>query len=130
MKKYYHKNNQNLLWYLGYNTYKEEKEMVNAKAYKTVKKYLSAKDDGKDIDGKKFVIDSVFESEMQDGSEYLTVRLAGVEKVLTLNQTNLSLLMAHYGEDTDKWINQSVIIRVVPVNYGGELTKGLQVFFS
>jgi hypothetical protein len=104
--------------------------MVNAKKFKTVKKYLSAKDDGKEIDGKKFIIDSVFEAEMQDGSSTLCVRFNGLEKVLSLNQTNLTLLMSEFGEDTDKWINNTVFVRQVPVNYGGEITKGLQVFFS
>lgn len=105
--------------------------MVNAKAYKTEKKYLSAKDDGK-LDGQIMTIDSVFESEISDNKgnsqDGLCMRFKGVEKVLVLNQTNLTACMNVWGEDTDKWINHKVKFALTNVLYNGNTVKGIQIY--
>ena len=104
--------------------------MVNAKAYKTEKKYLSAKEDS-ELDGKVLVIDAAFAEEISsnqgDVKETICLRFKDVKKVLSLNQTNLSLLINAYGEDTDMWINHKVKFMIINQTFKGEITKGIQV---
>lgn len=105
--------------------------MVSAKAYKTEKRFLSAKDDKFQIDGQTFIIDAVFPEEIRgnDGSvkENLVVRLKGVEKLLSLNQTNLTILATDFGDDTDNWVNEKITLMVVSTKFKGEITQGIQV---
>lgn len=103
--------------------------MVSAKKYVNESKYLSAKNAGEYV-GKKFVIDSVFDGEVgQEGSEQdkLLVRFAGIPKPLPLNQTNLSILILAYGDDTDAWVNHKVTINTVMVSFGGQMVPGIQL---
>jgi hypothetical protein len=105
-------------------------KMVNAKQYKTEKKYLSAKDD-KEYDGKTLIVDACFEDEIKNNQggvkESLCVRFKDVKKVLSLNQTNLSLCMAAWGENTDEWVNKKVKFTIVNTTMNGEVTKGIQI---
>lgn len=106
--------------------------MVNAKQFKTEKKYLSAKDDGTTIDGKILTIDAAFKEDVQNPNnevkESLCVRFKDVAKPLVLNQTNLMALMAAFGEDTDKWINHKVKGAVVNVPFNGKNVLGIQIY--
>jgi hypothetical protein len=102
--------------------------MVKAAAYVSAK-YLSAKTAG-EYNNKTFVIDSAFNSEIgQQGSEQdkLCIRLKGIDKPLALNQTNLTILMVAYGDDTDSWINKKVILHIVSVPFNGQVVQGLQL---
>jgi hypothetical protein len=104
--------------------------MVNAKLFKTEKKYLSAKED-KELDGKILTIDAVFPEEIQDNQggvkEALCIRFKDVKKVLSLNQTNLSACMTVWGENTDEWSSHKVKFVVVNKTFRGEITKGIDI---
>lgn len=100
------------------------KIMVNVKKFVSAK-YLSAKNLG-DIAGKTVVINTAFPDVIND-EEKLIVRFVGIESPLVLNQTNLAILISEYGEDTDDWINNSVKINLVKVNYNGQMVDGIQL---
>jgi hypothetical protein len=104
--------------------------MVNAKLFKSEKKYLSAKED-KEHDGEILTIDAVFPEEIKCNSgevkESLCVRFKGVKKVLSLNQTNLNACITVFGENTDEWVNHKVKFLIVNVNSVGGNDKGIQV---
>jgi hypothetical protein len=104
--------------------------MVSAKAFKTEKRYLSAKDDVT-LDGQTLVIDAVFPEEIKgnDGSvkESLCIRFKGQEKLLSLNQTNLTVLSTAFGDNTDEWVSRKVKLNMVNVKFKNEVTKGIQV---
>ena len=91
--------------------------MVNAKLFKSEKKYLSAKDDGEKLNGNVLTIDTAFSEDVQNPNGEvkvsLCVRFKGVDKPLVLNQTNLMALMTAWSDDTDKWISHRVKIAVV-----------------
>jgi hypothetical protein len=55
------------------------------------------------------------------------VRFKDIEKPLALNQTNLTILMAAYGDDSDTWVNKSVIIHLVTVPFNGQPVLSIQV---
>lgn len=106
------------------------KTMVNAKLFKTEKKFLSAKENFK-MDGETFVIDSVFKETITspdgESKESLCIRFKDVKQILSLNQTNLMLCIAEFGEDTDSWVNEKVKFTLVNQTYGGEIKKGIQI---
>lgn len=88
-------------------------------------KYLSAKV-AKEFNGKKYTIDTAFSENIND-EDKLCIRLSGVDRPLALNQTNLSVLMAAFGDDTDSWVNQKVILKIVKVSFNGKLVDGIQL---
>jgi hypothetical protein len=50
------------------------------------------------------------------------------EKTLTLNKTNLRVLIAAFGDDTDKWEGRTIVAYFDPnVSYGGRMTGGVRV---
>ena len=102
--------------------------MVKASKFVNAK-YLSA-GRANEINGKTLVIDSVF-TEMigQEGEKEpkLCVRFSGVEKPLVLNQGNLALLMAAFGDETENWPNNKIVLHVVMVTYGGKQVPGIQI---
>jgi hypothetical protein len=104
--------------------------MVNAKLFKTEKKYLSAKED-KELDGKVLLIDSVFPEEIKSTTgevkESLCMRFRDIKKVLSLNQTNLNACITVFGENTDEWVNNKVKFLIVNVNPMGGNDKGIQI---
>jgi len=104
--------------------------MVNAKLFKTEKKFLSAKENFK-MDGEILVIDAVFKETItsSDGEsrESLCIRFKDVKQILSLNQTNLMLCIIEFGEDTDTWINEKVKFLIVNQTFGGEIKKGIQI---
>lgn len=102
--------------------------MVKASKFLSAQ-YLSAKTAG-EFNGKKFVIDGVFSSLVgiaEEEKEKLLVRLGGIDKPLVLNQTNIAVLSASYGDDTDKWINEKVVINLVTVMFNGTPVLGIQL---
>lgn len=91
--------------------------------------YMSAKNGG-EFNGKTLTIDSCFSSLVgQEGQEKdkLLVRFKESEKPLVLNQTNIAILTAAYGDDTDSWINNKVVLNLVTVMYNGSPTLGIQL---
>jgi hypothetical protein len=102
--------------------------MVKASKFKTAT-YLNAKD-STEYNNNSFIIDSVFSAQIGSGDniqEKLCIRLSGIDKPIALNQTNLSILIDRYGDNTDEWINHKVILHIVKVNFSGSLVDGLQV---
>jgi hypothetical protein len=99
--------------------------MVKVKKYVTEKQYLSASNDADEIKDKKFVIDAVFPEVVND-VEKLCLRLKGITKKLILNQTNITILSASFGDDTDMWVSKPVTIRIVKVKFNGELVPSIQ----
>lgn len=103
--------------------------MVKVLKYIT-KRYMAAKN-SEQYNHKKFVIDSAFVESigMDEDSkkDKVCIHLQGIEEPLVLNQTNLSILMNAFGEDTDKWINETIIINIVTQMFNNEPKKGLQV---
>jgi hypothetical protein len=106
--------------------------MVNAKLFKSEKKYLSAKDDGEKLNSKVLTIDTAFSEDVQNPNgevkTSLCIRFKDVEKPLVLNQTNLMAVMTTWGEDTDKWINHKVKVAVVNVPFNGKNVLGIQIY--
>lgn len=104
--------------------------MVDATKFKTEKRYLSAKEDN-ELDGKKLIIEAVFNEDITDMNgrvkPALCIRLKDVKKVLSLNQTNLAVCMDAWGVDTDKWVNEKVVFKVVNVTFKGDVAKGIQI---
>jgi len=104
--------------------------MVNAKLFKTEKKFLSAKENFK-MDGEILTIDAVFKETINspDGAskEALCMRFKDVAQILSLNQTNLMLCISEFGEDTDKWVNEKVRFILINVTFNGEIKKGIQI---
>jgi hypothetical protein len=98
--------------------------MVNVK--KMIEgKYLAAKNAG-EFKNKTVTIDAAF-GEIVNDDEKVLLRLSGIEKPLVCNHTNLSILAASFGDDTVKWIGNSVIIGIVKVKYNGELVDSIQL---
>lgn len=88
-------------------------------------KYLSAAKN-KDIDGKIFVIDSVF-TEVINGVDKVVMRFKGLDKTLVLNKTNMNALVAAYGDESDTWINNKVQLIIIWTTYQGNPTEGIQI---
>ena len=99
--------------------------MVNVKEFVS-SKYLSAANDGKELNGNKYIIDTVF-PEVINNEKKLCMRLKGVEKPFVFNQTNINILSTEFGEDSDSWVGKKVMIVVVNTTFKGEVKKGLQV---
>lgn len=98
--------------------------MVKAKKFVSAK-YLTAKNIG-DNKGKICTIDSAF-SDVINEEEKLIIRLSGISEPMPLNQTNLSILIAEWGDDTDAWINHKIMLNIVKVQYAGNLVDGIQL---
>ena len=100
--------------------------MVNAKAYKTEKRFINADEVRNELIGKKLTIDAAFNETINE-KDKLCIRFSGVKKILALNQTNIDILSTVYGDDTDKWINNKVTLSIVKVKFNGELVDSVQV---
>lgn len=98
--------------------------MVNVKKFVSAK-YLSSKNLGNNV-GKTCFIDAAY-SDIVNDEDKLLLRLSGIENPLVLNQTNLSILIAAYGDDTDKWLGNGVVINLVKVSYNGQMVDGIQL---
>lgn len=91
--------------------------------------YLSAKD-SLEFNNKGFIINAVFQAQIGSADnmqEKLCLRLNGIDKPIALNQTNLTILIDKYGDDTDLWVNKKVILHVVKVSFNGQIVDGLQL---
>lgn len=98
--------------------------MVNTKKFITTK-YLSAKNIGA-LKGTKHIINAAF-SEVINDEDKLLIRLSDIDTPMVLNQTNLNILCDAWGDDTDEWINNAVVINVVKVTFNGSVVDGLQL---
>jgi hypothetical protein len=112
-----------------------DSKMVNVKKFLTTKyltgKYLDENTEEKErINHKPFVIDAVFvESIGQPGKEQekLAVRFKNIDMPMPLNQTNITILSASFGDNTDNWVNEKVIINLVNKTFQGNPTKGIDL---
>lgn len=52
---------------------------------------------------------------------------ASKDKGLVLNKTNAAALAAVYGDDTDDWIDQEVLLYVAQVSYQGRMVPAIRV---
>lgn len=51
----------------------------------------------------------------------------GKEKGMVLNKTNANTIAIAYGDDSDDWSNQPVVLYAAPTEYQGKSTTGLRV---
>ena len=100
--------------------------MVSAKKYQTEKKYINAQYVKENLVGKALVIDACFNETINE-QEKLCLRFKGVDKVLALNQTNLSILSLAYEDETANWVNKKVYLNVLKVKFNGDLVDSVQV---
>ena len=100
--------------------------MVNVAGY-IKSKFMSAKSAiEQDMKGKKFVIDVAY-NETINNEDKLCLRFKNVDSPMPLNQTNITILSAAYGDDTDAWINHKVMLNIVKVNYNGQMVDSIQL---
>jgi hypothetical protein len=58
----------------------------------------------------------------------LVLDLGTEEKTLTLNKTNLRILIGAYGDNTDAWVGKQVVAFHDPnVSYGGRTIGGVRI---
>jgi hypothetical protein len=56
------------------------------------------------------------------------VDLGTEEKKVTLNKTNLRVIIGAYGDDTDKWVGRPIVVYYDPnVSFGGRTIGGVRV---
>jgi len=63
-----------------------------------------------------------------DQAEKYALHFHGSYKPLLLNKTNVRVIVALYGADSGRWVNQPINVYCDPlVGYGGRLTGGVRV---
>lgn len=85
---------------------------------------------GDDIKGRKVraVIEGGKLEEMGDGSFKPVLRFRNSKKGLVLNKTNGDTIAEVYGDDSDAWIGQTIVLYFDPkVSYAGKRTGGIRV---
>lgn len=66
--------------------------------------------------------------EGQPAENKWTMTFPELDKPLVLNSTNMHIVGAVYGEDTDGWLGQKIVIYSDPnVSFGGKLVGGLRL---
>ena len=91
-------------------------------------KYLRAAD----LQGMKVpvTISGVSMTEFEDNGKKeskAVIHFEGKEKGMVMNKTNAMTIAAAYGDDTDNWPGQKVILYSAKVNFGGEMKDALRV---
>jgi hypothetical protein len=88
-------------------------------------KYISSADiDGREIE---LIIQSIEMEDVSDGEQKAVVYFNKGTKGAVLNVTNWNTLEDAYGEDSDAWIGQPVILTVERTTFKGKPTKGLRL---
>lgn len=85
---------------------------------------------GEEIKGKQIraVISEAKLEEMPDGGFKPVLRFRNSKKGLVLNKTNGDTIAQVYGEDSDAWIGQTIVLYFDPnVTYAGKRTGGIRV---
>ena len=100
--------------------------MVNASKFVNESQYMNAEYVKKNLMDKTLVIDSAY-TEVVNEKAKLVIRFKSEDKKLVLNQTNLAIAIAAFGEETTDWINAKCKINIVAVTFNGKVTDGLQI---
>jgi hypothetical protein len=87
-------------------------------------KYLKASDlQGREV---RVTIATVEREKMGDDTKPV-VYFKGKEKGVVLNKTNSNVIADAYGDDTDDWFGQDVILLSVMTDYAGKATPAIRV---
>lgn len=87
-------------------------------------KYLKAADlQGREV---RVTIGNVEREKMGDDTKPV-VYFKGKEKGVVLNKTNSNVIADAYGDDTDDWFGQDVILLSVMTDYAGKATPAIRV---
>lgn len=85
--------------------------------------YLNAKSAGQ-FNGKTLTIYEVKSEQVRDIRK-MVIGFEGVEKTLIVNKTNRVILSDAFGDETNDWINRTVVLRLVTVMFEGEKTLSI-----
>jgi hypothetical protein len=87
-------------------------------------KYLKAADlQGREV---RVTIANVEREKMGDDTKPV-VYFKGKEKGVVLNKTNSNMIADAYGDDTEDWFGQDVILLSVMTDYAGKMTPAIRV---
>jgi len=87
--------------------------------------YLNAKSAGK-YNGTTQKIFEVKAAEI-NAKRKMVIGFEGIEKMLVVNKTNRDILTEAYGNDTDQWLDKSVIVGIVLVMFEGKRTPSIML---
>ena len=96
---------------------------VSAKISSTLK--------GSDLIGKTVIVtvhavtEETFGGKNTDAEQKVCLGFVGAKKKLPLNKTNLCMMAALFGTETDKWIGRKVELHTEKVTYGGKVFDGV-----
>jgi hypothetical protein len=85
--------------------------------------YLNAKSAGK-YNGTTAKIFEVKAATINDKRK-MVIGFEGIDKMLVVNKTNRDILTEAYGNDTDQWLDKSVVIGIVLVMFEGKRTPSI-----
>ena len=57
----------------------------------------------------------------------MVIGFEGIEKTLVVNKTNNEILTEAFGDETDTWVGEDVIVHLVFVSFKGERTLSIQL---
>ena len=84
----------------------------------------SVRDNG--LEGKVLTIKDVEGREFDDGRK-LSLGFEEIEHGLTLNKTNLSILIDGFGSETDDWKGKKISLMLIKTKFSGQTVDGIQV---
>lgn len=87
--------------------------------------YLNAKSAGK-YNGTTVKIFEVKAATISDKRK-MVIGFEGIDKMLVVNKTNRDILTEAYGNDTDQWLDKSVVLGIVLVMFEGKRTASILV---
>lgn len=88
-------------------------------------KYLKA--DDCEAPGMILIIASVDMEKMVDGAEKPVIHFSNHLKGLALNKTNTNTIAHSYGDESDHWVGQSLVLTSHMVSYQGKMVPGIHV---
>lgn len=96
-----------------------------SEVYQSSSEFLKAEDIGTNF--WTCTINKVDMKSFDDGTRKLFVMFAELDKGLVLNKTNADTIGDLYGRNTDDWINQSVMLMTMPVDYQGKKVQAIRL---
>ncbi len=84
-------------------------------------------DAGGEMDLKIFSVEMKEFDNDEGGKERKPVLVFANDKRMVLNKTNAGLIAQMFGDDTDKWINQTVVLIVQDVPFGNKTVPAIRV---
>lgn len=74
------------------------------------------------------IVDVRAERISEETRKKVVLYFSGVDKALPLNNTNLTLMISRYGEESDAWIGKKILIyRDEEIMYGGKRVGGVRI---